>query len=83
MKKTLEYRKFKTGYEALGCFNMSSKYLAQNLKERATSIEWMLLEIVSRHEEKIERLRTALIESVELMASEITELKTKINGEKT
>ena len=82
MKMTLEDRKFKTGYEALGCFNMSGKYLVQKLKKIATPIEWMLLEIVARHEEKIERIITSLIESVKLIASDITKLKTKINGEK-
>ena len=51
----------------------------QNLEERATSIEWMLLEIVARQDKIILRIGDTLIELSEVMAREINELKTKIN----
>ena len=73
----LEDREFKTGYEHLGYFNMSSKYLVLNLKERATPVEWLLFEIVSRQGKMIVRLGDTIIELAECVAHKIAELETK------
>lgn len=78
MNIVLENRKVKTGYEAMGYFNMSSAYLVLQFKERATPIEWMLFTIYARQRAMIERIGDTVIELGEFIGKKLDELEKRI-----